>query len=138
MTMSEPHEFFDVHHRAALAGGTVRTLHHMHLDKASELDDSVAGIYRKSILYLVSRAYQRKGHVVPIMGLEEHLDDLPVHGVAARRIRHSSPVTSPTVTAAARHEGFDGDVVTMNSLLRLILDAEPSGRVFEEQDLRGY
>jgi hypothetical protein len=96
----------------------------------------VAHIYRKSILYLVSRSYQAKGRVVPIMGLQEYLPQLPTDGIK-NRIRTYNTLDNRSITSSASHAGFDNDMNTMNSILREVLGKDPT-RPFTKEDLQGY
>jgi hypothetical protein len=114
----------------------VRSLTHFHLDDKAERDDTVAKIYRKSLLYLVSRSFQQRGAIVPIMGMARHLGQLDQSGVR-RRIRHVNPAEHPDWTTSRSHGGFDNDERTMNRILRLVLDGPPSRR-FTDAELSGY
>ncbi len=111
------------------------------LGDEAERADSV-GPYGKSLLYLVSNAFEgRRG--VPILGMEKFLgaDDevykvvqrmvggLPALVIAGRG--HGAASTSRSTT----HGGFDNDPVTLNSILRRILGAEPA-RPFTTRDIQ--
>ena len=130
------HAFFDSTLKPALASHSVGRLHHFHLDDASEQRDTVAKIYRKSLLYLVSRAYQKKGEVIPLMGMARYLDRLPTAGVKSR-IRHYDNRSNPDKTGSDKHGRFDNDSRTMNSLLEIVLGA-PSHKGFKDGELEGY
>jgi hypothetical protein len=130
------HTFFEDKLKQALAGKAVDRLHHFHLDEKSELQDSVAKIYRKSLLYLVSRAYERKGEVVPLMGMAKYLKQLPTEGVNSR-IRHYDNSSTPHKTTSIHHGEFDNNEQAMNSLLEVIL-GQPSNKGFEADELKGY
>lgn len=130
------HDFFGRIIKPAVDAKIVEQLVHFHLDKKTELDDNVGGIYRKSILYLVSRSYQAKGKVVPIMGLEEDLAKLPTDGVKSR-IRTYNTLQHRSITSSPSHGGFDNDLNTMNSVLREVLGKDPS-KPFTAEDLQGY
>jgi hypothetical protein len=111
------------------------------LGDEAERADSV-GPYGKSLLYLVSNAFEgRRG--VPILGMEKFLGaDDEVHKVAQRMVGglpalviagrgHGAASTSRSTT----HGGFDNDPVTLNSILRRILGAEPV-RPFTARDVQ--
>jgi hypothetical protein len=136
------HEFFRSHIGPAVGSAAVRNLHHFLLDKDVELNDNVAQVYRKSLLYLVSRSYQRKGEVVPIMGLAEHLGKLPVLGTGGRITDYRSPSNAnanANATASTSHGGFDNDAKTMNSMLQLVLGTGNAlTRGFTSNELSGY
>ncbi|MEM7437561.1 MAG: C1 family peptidase [Myxococcota bacterium] len=123
-------EFFHKQLEPHVEGKRLRTLVHYLLDEETERADDVAMIYRKSLLYLVSRAYQDKSEVVPIMGLEEHWSEVdPVAGV-------TSFVTGadPDKTQSKTHGDFDNDPTTMNQVLRTVIGRRPT-LPFESADL---
>lgn len=116
------------------------------LADARERADSV-GPYGKSLLYLVSNAFEGR-LAVPILGMKTCVDADPeldslfagtVDGrpalvvsagdAAARAAFHEGASASPT------HGGFDNDVDTMNSVLVRALGALPT-RLFTARDLR--
>ncbi|MBK7951618.1 MAG: C1 family peptidase [Deltaproteobacteria bacterium] len=121
------HALFDAAIRPALASGRVAALHHYLLDDATEAGDDVAKIYRKSLLYLVSNAYQRRDAVEPILGMAKFLDRLPAAGLEGRITHHVSP-RDAAWTAARTHGAFDQDEATMNSMLALVLGRQPEPR----------
>lgn len=103
-----------------------------------ELDDICGAggiaIYRKSLLYLVSRAFERPTHPgdneVPIVGMA-HFADQPITGTSLTQAVTALPdarlVWSPSVDPAdarsdsSSHGGFDDDNATMTSVLLRIL-----------------
>lgn len=103
-----------------------------------ELDDTCGAggvaIYRKSLLYLVSRAFERpadpRDSEVPLVGMA-HLADHPVNGSSLTQAVSQLPdarlVWSPSVdppdarTDSSSHGGFDDDNPTMTSVLLRIL-----------------
>ncbi len=108
----------------ALRQRVVERLYHFHLDDTSERNDDVAVIYRKSLLYLVSRSYEQRGAVVPLMGMERHLGELRRTGIK-QRVVHYNTRDHRDRTTAASHRDFDNDATTMNSMLGIILDTRP-------------
>lgn len=133
------HELVGSHIAPALGrqNGGVKSLHHFLLTDEAEQDDHVARVYRKSLLYLVSRAYQRKtGDPVPLMGMAKHesaLNDI-LSGLPFQA--HHAPDQSDT-TDSTSHGGFDNDPATMNAMLSIVL-GRPPGRPFNKSDLEGY
>jgi hypothetical protein len=104
-----------------------------------ERDDTVGEVYRKSLLYLVSRAFEER---VPeaILGMQCDMDELlekpKMAAVKDRFSVHYSEGRSDAVTASTTHGGFDNDVASMNSLLRTILGGEPKpGNLFTREIL---
>ena len=125
-------DFYRSHLRASLAATKVKALTHYYLDDSTEKDDTVAFIYGKSLLYLVSRAYQSKQNVVPIMGMDRYWGDESHNRVTSYNTRDN-----PDRTRSKSHGGFDNDLVTMNQALSVILAGAPRRR-FTEEDLSGY
>ncbi len=99
-----------------------------------EKRDNVNRVYRKSLLYLVSHAFEPEGKT-PILGLEENIRSdarcrklLGLEGGTARgeAIWSKTTVSSGLhATTSITHGGFDEDVATMNSVLRRVLGAGP-------------
>jgi len=98
------------------------------LTDKTEQDDNVTALYNKSILYLVSEAFEPTGKT-PLLGLEKCLahDASLLAKVGAGRpageptIVHS--VGGPKVTLASNahaHVDFDNDAATLNSTLRIV------------------
>jgi hypothetical protein len=97
-----------------------------------ERADQVAGIYRKSLLYLVSRALEREREE-PILGLEDSVRDdarmralfglegaaSPAGEVVWSVTREDAPPRSASTSRT--HGGFDNDAATMNSAARRIV-----------------
>ncbi len=99
-----------------------------------EEDDNVAGLYRKSLLYLIHRALEPKSQE-PILGLETSLraDHVVAArlGLAGQPSREAEVVWSVSEATGGRsastsrtHGGFDNDRPTMNSVLRRILETD--------------
>lgn len=117
----------DLYHASilpALRARRVQRLHHFLLDDRRERDDTVAKIYRKSLLYLVSNAYENKRRITPLLGMERWLDQARTTG-AKSRIHPWMPTTHPEKTLATSHGSFDNDPRTMNALLTHVLGQAP-------------
>lgn len=114
-----------------------------------ERGDSV-GPYGKSLLYLVSNAFEGRREV-PILGMKACLDADPqlaslfageVDGRPALVVSEGIPIDPAKEAAAVRqgasvshsHGGFDNDCATMNSVLTRVLGALPK-RLFTSRDL---
>jgi len=106
------------------------------LDQKRELDDTVTPLYRKSLLYLVSNAFEeQKGErILGMQKFRRYLGNVPHRPVFQI---HSSDGTSnnSSKTASKKHGGFDNDVDTMNDVLRSVLRTTPA-REFTRQDLK--
>ena len=89
------------------------------LSETLELDDHVGRVYQKSLLYLVSNAFESKANM-PLLGMQ-------VFNASEKGISFIySDGVEGTASAARTHGGFDGDVDTMNSVLHTILDKPAS------------
>lgn len=97
-----------------------------------ELDDNVAYVYRKSLLYLVSRALERKIDK-PLLGMQRYSKKLAKH--PGLLFNYSDGKKG--VTAATSHGGFDNDLNTMNSIMEQIL-GHPPEKPFTESEMKGY
>ncbi|HRV79897.1 MAG TPA: C1 family peptidase [Planctomycetota bacterium] len=94
------------------------------LDDASERQDTSLALYGKSLLYLVSRAFESKHAVEPLLGMARWMDSFSTDKVRSQ-VEFLTPQTHPALTMASSHTAFDNDVATMNSLLAKVLGAEP-------------
>ena len=97
-----------------------------------ERDDGCAGIYRKSLLYLVSGACEAD-HDTPLLGLEDSLRAdrslAALFGLGQAGAGRAGVVWSRSelsdgnnASRAVRHGDFDNDASTMNSVMRRVLD----------------
>lgn len=99
----------------------------------AEQDDHCARIYNKSLLYLVSNAFEDRPRIplvrpagVPLAGLERHVETGLADFVSRPEVRWwKSPNAREDQGAGAararRHGDFDDDKVTLGSTLRFIL-----------------
>jgi Cysteine protease len=117
------------------------------LSDALECADSI-GPYGKSLLYLVSNAFEGS-RGVPILGMQACIDADPVlaqlfarkvDGRPALVVSHGNvppdlaAATKHGCAASRSHGGFDNDAATMNSVLTRIVDGAPT-RLFTARDL---
>lgn len=111
------------------------------LSDEGERGDDV-GPYGKSLLYLVSNAFEAE-RGVPLLGMEKFLaadgevSQLLTENVDGRKgvVVAGEAGEMGAVSKSEAHGGFDNDVGTMNSVLTRILGEAP-GRVFVERDLQ--
>jgi len=101
------------------------------LDEQSELDDHVAHVYRKSLLYLVSNSFEEDVPEAPLLGMKKYSETLRHSRL---KIHYSRPGDSESKTKSTTHGGFDNDPATMNSILRTVLGREPL-KEFTENNL---
>ena len=93
----------------------ITSLNLYNLNDELEQDDNVAWAYRKSLLYLVSRAFERTGSK-PLLGMRKYSKKLNTNGLKQYISQGKGNITQST-----SHGGFDNDVYTMNSVLKKIL-----------------
>ena len=102
-----------------------------------EQDDRVTLAYNKSLLYLVSRAFEEQTPA-HILGMENFSETVGRRKLPRLTIRYSKgDVPGARVTASASHGGFDNDPLTMNHILNRVLrsvDKEPV-REFSRESL---
>ncbi len=105
------------------------------LDDATEQDDDCAQIYHKSLLYLVSNAFEKSPHIpairpgIPLLGLAKDVDASQASIFDGDRLRW---LLAPGGASDARHHGdFDNDKATLMSTLQRILGTSVS-RVAED------
>jgi hypothetical protein len=118
------------------------------LSDVGERDDTV-GPYGKSLLYLVSNAFEGQREV-PLLGMKKFIDadhslkqlfstsqaagypSMVIAGAASS----TGPIDPFTVSRSDSHGGFDNDPDTLNSVVRRILGRERLKRAFTERDLQ--
>lgn len=99
-----------------------------------ERDDSVAFAYRKSLLYLVSRALERERNK-PLLGMQR--DHKKVKTGAGLKIIISKGANSGR-SSSRSHGGFDNDVNTMNDIMKRILAPNEPPHPFTKDEMEGY
>ena len=129
-------EFFQEHYAPRLKanhkGTRLPVLDIYNLTDKLELDDNVVKAYRKSLLYLVSNALERKQDK-PILGMQRFSKNL--NGTNGLKLIYSNG--RGKVTRSESHGGFDNDTHTMNSLLKRVLNGAPKDP-FNDQEMKGY
>jgi len=91
-----------------------------------EQDDEVTKAYNKSLLYLVSRAFEEE---IPekILGMQKYSETVGRRKLPRLTIHYSEgDVPGARVTASESHGGFDNDVLTMNHILRRVCGSSPA------------
>ncbi len=130
-------DLYHSHYLPSVTRGTnlkLDSLHVHNLNDSLEKDDNVAKVYRKSLLYLVSNAFERQKER-PLLGMEKFLPDVRRPG---NKIHfHFSDGTTGTSTRSKSHGGFDNDPFTMNHVLKIILGNDPS-EPFSKEELTKF
>lgn len=110
------------------------------LDDHTEQDDNCAGIYHKSLLYLVSNGFEDTARIPlihpegePILGMQKCVEadaalrELFKSGKADWVLApNNDPINSPTASRASHHGDFDDDIPTVQATLARILDKKKS------------
>ena len=118
--------------KANYKGTRVPVLDIYNLTDKLEQDDDVIKAYRKSLLYLVSNALERK-RGKPLLGMQNFSKAL--EGPKGLNIIYSNG--RGTVTRSQTHGGFDNDTATMNSLLKRLLNGRPK-KPFNDEEMKDY
>jgi len=126
-------EFFDENYRPRLgkkpaAATKIDRLKIYSLKDDTEKDDQVTPLYNKSLLYLVSNAFETIKRM-PILGMQVFNGKV---GTGLAEVAYADP-KSP-VTRSTSHGGFDNDCFTMNDILHEVLGKAPK-RPFSTRDL---
>jgi hypothetical protein len=112
------------------------------LSDEAERADSV-GPYGKSLLYLVSNAFEGRREV-PLLGMQKFLETVdgnsPPNPKVAALLKDCITIAGKAKAAGLQstsdtHGGFDNDKETMNSVLRHILGGTPK-KAFDTRDLQ--
>ena len=101
-----------------------------------ELKDTVGKIYRKSLLYMVSRAFEEEKKA-EILGMQKYTGEIDPP-TRLEFIYSEGPNGTEPRSQSESHGGFDNDVATMNQLLCSVLglDSEKDiPRPFKQADL---
>jgi hypothetical protein len=102
------------------------------LSEELELDDTV-GPYGRSLLWLVSRAFEDKRDT-PILGMDTYLKAASLGNMLGDTVISVAQGRPGAETASKSHGGFDNDPFTLNSILYRILGRKP-GSEFVQRDL---
>lgn len=134
--------FFKEHYLPLLKGTsrTIREFALYTLTDSAEQDDNCAGIYHKSLLYLVSKALEQEYHPLrwgwsgaPLLGMEKFIRaDKDIHSLFANQsatwVLSPNSETHPLKAAkATSHGGFDDDKPTVKGTLARIIGSSGSG-----------
>lgn len=114
----------------AYQSGKIEHFAQFHMRDDFEQDDACLGVYNRSLLYLVSNAFERmRGR--PILGMEKFVDQSLRKKPASKKVQtwdfiaSPTPVNSPASrrSHATTHGGFDNDEPTILSILARIKGA---------------
>jgi hypothetical protein len=146
-------DLFKTGYAPAIASGKVGKFAMFTLTDRAEQDDTCAGIYNKSLLYLVSNAFEARGRIPlfrdgwPILGMEkwvradrEILDVLKQKNCEWVLAPNSQPAGSPNASRSTSHGGFDDDEATVQATIARITGASSKARIVMQKSaelLRG-
>jgi hypothetical protein len=100
------------------------------LNDELELGDHVAYAYRKSLLYLVSKAFERN-RGKPMLGINKYCENL------SDAEFYVSNGKTGSETRSTSHGGFDNDHRTMNHIMHTILGEKPE-HPYTAEEMEGY
>jgi hypothetical protein len=107
----------------------IPSLNIYNLNEELELDDNVVLAYRKSLLYLVSRALEKERDK-PILGMQKYSKE-----ITGPNFFYSGNKNS--ITKSTSHGGFDNDPDTLNHMMKNILGKAPK-KPFTSDEMKGY
>ncbi|RTR01077.1 C1 family peptidase [Halomonas nitroreducens] len=114
-----------------LERGHLQELCIYNLTERLERADQVAQVYGKSLLYLVSRAFEEKP-MTPLLGMQAYNPRLRLAGLPVEIVYSQGDRSQRS--ASLSHGGFDNDPCTLNDVLRRILGQAPD-RPFVAEEL---
>lgn len=130
-------DLFKSAYQPAMQNGQLKKLALFVLHDKAEKDDDCARIYNKSLLYLVSNAFEKKSRIpgfrdgIPILGMEKFIDaDLRkfLKSVGADLVLtpNDEPAGSINASQSLRHGDFDDDQKTVQAAFARILAVSPN------------
>lgn len=130
-------ELFRQYYLPAVKSGAIAEMAVFVLSDSAEQDDHCAQIYHKSLLYLVSNAFEAKMRNpigildrdgTPILGMEKFFPkDKRIELVVSP---NREPMDSRYASRSTSHGGFDDDEATLKATLARILGNKTSNREF--------
>jgi hypothetical protein len=133
-------DFYRERYLPAMRGGSLKDFAIFTLTDRAEQDDDCANIYHKSLLYLVSHAFERelrrpwfgRGEGEPLLGMEKYVRQLPERDRPTEWVLspNSVPDGRPGSSRATTHGGFDDDGATLKATLARILGTSTGKAVF--------
>jgi len=118
-------DFYKQHYRPYLTGVgidgkptrvRIKQLYVFDLDDDAEQDDNTGQVYRKSLLYLVSNAFEEE-RKAPLLGMQKFTGEI----ANDKGLTLFNTEDNNDASKATGHGGFDNDATTMNSILKNII-----------------
>ena len=146
-------DLFKEYYAPVIQSGGIGSFALFTLTDKAEQDDDCAGIYHKSLLYLVSNAFEKTPHIplpgklrqpgTPLLGMERFVSADPlVSGVFQKKAHdwilspNTQPQGSENASTAQHHGAFDDDQATVKATLARILGATKVGKGADVQFVR--
>jgi hypothetical protein len=133
-------DFYREQYLPAIRGGSIRKFAIFNLTDRAEQDDNCINIYNKSLLYLVSNAFEEvlrkpwfgNSDGVPLLGMEKFVEQLPVRDRPKEMVLSPNDVREgdPGAARSTTHGDFDDDPVTLKATLARILGQSTRDAVF--------
>lgn len=130
-------DFYREQYLPAIRSGEIARFALFTLTDKAERDDTCANIYHKSLLYLVSNAFETRWrkpgfgerHGEPILGMQKFVLELPTDERPNDWVLapNGNPVGDEASSRATAHGGFDDDAATLKATLARIL-GQPAAR----------
>jgi pimeloyl-ACP methyl ester carboxylesterase len=121
-------DFFNAHYRPLIENNRIETFDLYTLDDVTERDDNCGGIYHKSLLYLVSSAFEKmprnpsERDGVPLLGLARDINaDKQLSSIFRKSNCNWYKAPAANESDARHHGDFDDDDATLQSTLKRIL-----------------
>jgi hypothetical protein len=135
-------DFYREQYLPAIQDGSIRHFAMFTLTDRAEQDDHCANIYHKSLLYLVSNAFEkelrkpwfRNGGGEPLLGMEKFVNKLPERDRPKEWVLspNAVPEGQPGSARSTTHGGFDDDSATLKATLARILGTSARKAVFPQ------
>jgi hypothetical protein len=133
-------DFYREQYVPAIREGSIKRFAIYTLTDRAEQDDDCANIYHKSLLYLVSNAFERElrkpwfrgGDGEPLLGMEKFVHRLPPRERPKEWVLapNAVPEGRPGASRATTHGGFDDDATTLKATLARILGVSAGAAEF--------
>ena len=133
-------DFYREQYLPAIRGGSIKQFAIFNLTDRAEQDDNCVNIYNKSLLYLVSNAFEkvlrkpwfRDADGEPLLGMEKFVNALPPRDRPKEMVLspNNVPEGRPGSARATTHGDFDDDPVTLKATLARILGQSAREAVF--------
>jgi hypothetical protein len=133
-------DFYRQEYLPAIRGGSIKQFTVFNLTDRAEQDDNCANIYNKSLLYLVSNAFEEElrkpwfgdGDGEPLLGMAKFVDKLPERDRPREMVLspNAVPEGRPGSARATTHGSFDDDAATLKATLARILGESTGKAVF--------